>query len=112
ACSCCLAGIYRTVNAGTGGTFNRQASITQVEPLTYRISDTTGGLYAVKYGGEANPAIITDLSNDLPGFAQSVVVFGSNRFNGTGRVNANGTITISWSNESDESGVTTLTTID
>jgi len=112
ACSSDLEGIYRTVNVGTGGTLNYQVSITEIEPLTYRISDITGGLYALEYGAEDNPAIFTDLCNELTVFDQPDVVFGSNRFNGTGRVNANGTITISWSNESEESGVTTLTKID
>lgn len=112
ACASDLAGTYRTVNVGTGGTLNYQVSITEVEPLTYRISDITGGLYALEYGAEDNPAIFTDLCNELTIFDQPDVVFGNDRFNGTGRVNADGTITISWENENEESGVTTLTRID
>lgn len=111
ACASDLAGTYRTVNVGTGGTLNYQVTITEIEPLTYRISDITGGLYSLVYGEDDNPAIFTDLCNELTIFDQPDIVFGNGKFNGTGRVNQNGTLTISWSNENEESGVTTLTKI-
>ena len=112
ACPSDLAGTYNTVNVGTGGTLNYQVVITEIEPLTYRISDITGGLYSLGYGMEDNPAIFTDLCNTLTIFDQPDVVFGQDVFNGTGRVNPDGTITISWENGSEDSGVTTLTKVD
>src|SRR5690606_40202215 len=39
ACASELSGTYRTVNVGTGGTLNYQVTITEIEPLTYQISD-------------------------------------------------------------------------
>ena len=111
ACPSDLAGTYRTVTVGTGGTLNSQVTITEIETLTYRISDITGGLYSQIYGEEDNPAIFTDLCNDLTVFDQPDVVFGNDIFNGTGRVNPDGTITISWSNEREDSGTTILTRI-
>lgn len=111
ACASNLAGTYRTVNVGTGGTLNYQVTITEVEPLTYRISDITGGVYALLYGAEDNPAVFTDLCGTLTVFDQPDLVFGNDKFNGTGRVNADGTIVISWENENEDSGVTTLTPI-
>jgi hypothetical protein len=111
ACASDLAGTYRTVNVGTGGTLNYQVTITEIEPLTYRISDITGGLYSLGYGAEDNPAVFTDLCGELSIFDQPDLVFGNDKFNGTGRVNADGTMVISWRNENEESGVTTLTRI-
>jgi hypothetical protein len=111
ACASNLAGTYRTVNVGTGGTLNYQVTITEVEPLTYRISDITGGVYALLYGAKDNPAVFTDLCGELTVFDQPDLVFGNDKFNGTGRVNADGTIVISWKNENEDSGVTTLTPI-
>lgn len=111
ACASDLAGTYRTVNVGTGGTLNYQVTITEIEPLTYRISDITGGLYSLVYGAEDNPAVFTDLCNELTVFDQPDLVFGNDKFNGTGRVNADGTIVISWHNDNEERGVTTLTRI-
>ncbi|MEX2593410.1 MAG: DUF4843 domain-containing protein [Anditalea sp.] len=111
ACPSDLAGTYNTLNVGTGGTLNYQVTITEIEPLTYRISDITGGVYSLVYGAEDNPAIFTDLCNVLTISEQPDVVFGDDVFNGTGRVNPDGTITISWQNENEESGVTTLTKV-
>lgn len=111
ACASDLAGTYNTVNVGTGGTLNYQVTITEIEPLTYRISDITGGVYALYYGAEDNPAIFTDLCNVLTIFDQPDVVFEGDKFNGTGKVNADGTLTITWHNENEDSGTTTLTKI-
>ena len=111
ACPSDLAGNYTTVNVGTGGVLNYQVTITEIEPLTYRISDITGGYYSLALGADDNPAIFTDLCNVLSIVDQADVVFGEDKFNGTGSVNPDGTITISWHNESEESGVTTLTKI-
>src|SRR5690606_6104722 len=111
ACASDLAGAYRTVTVGTGGTLNYQVIITEIEPLTYRISDITGGLYSLGYGEDDNPAVFTDLCGELTVFDQPDVVFGNDKFNGTGRVNSDGTIVISWSNENEISGTTTLTKI-
>lgn len=111
ACASELSGTYRTVNVGTGGTLNYQVTITELEPLTYQISDITGGVYALLYGAEDNPAVFTDLCGELTVFDQPDLVFGNDKFNGTGRVNSDGTIVISWENESGDNGVTTLTPI-
>jgi hypothetical protein len=114
ACPSDLAGRYSTVNTGTGGTINSEVVITEIEPFTYRISDITGGVYSQVYGGEDNPAIFTELCDVISIIDQPDVVFGTEGFNGTGRVNPNGTIRISWNNGTDEnsdSGVTILTPI-
>jgi hypothetical protein len=111
ACPSDLAGTYNAVNVGTGGTVNHQITITEIEPLTYRISDITGGVYSQVYGAEDNPAIFTDLCNVLTIFDQPDVVFGDDVFNGTGRVLPDGTIIITWENENEDSGTTTLTKI-
>lgn len=114
ACPSDLAGRYSTVNTGTGGTINSEAVITEIEPFTYRISDITGGVYSQVFGGEDNPAIFTELCDVITIVDQPDVVFGSPGFNGTGRVNADGTIRITWNNgdeEDSDSGVTILTPI-
>lgn len=114
ACPSDLAGTYSTVNTGTGGTINSEVTITEIEPFTYRISDITGGVYAQVFGGEDNPAIFTELCDVITIVDQPDVVFGSPGFNGSGRVNADGTIRITWNNgteEDSDSGVTILTPI-
>jgi hypothetical protein len=111
ACPSDLAGTYNTVNVGTGGTINYQVTITELEPFTYRISDITGGLYSQIYGAEDNPAIFTELCGVISVVDQPDVVFGGDEFNGTGTVDANGVIRITWSNGSDESGTTTMTRV-
>ena len=114
ACPSDLKGSYSTVNTGTGGSINSEVVITEIEPFTYRISDITGGVYSQVYGGEDNPAIFTELCDVITIIDQPDVVFGTAGFNGTGRVNADGTIRISWNNgteEDSDSGVTILTPI-
>jgi len=111
ACPSDLAGTYSTVNVGTDGTLNYQVTITEIEPLTYRISDITGGVYSLVYGEDDNPAIFTDLCNEITIFDQPDLLFENGTFNGTGRVNPDGTIVISWENENEISGVTTLTKV-
>ncbi|EON77587.1 hypothetical protein ADIS_1806 [Lunatimonas lonarensis] len=110
-CPSALAGRYSTVNVGTGGTTNSQVTITEIEPFTYRISDITGGVYAQVFGASDNPAIFTELCGVITITDQPDVVFGGGVFNGTGRVNADGTLRINWRNDAEESGVTTLTRI-
>ncbi len=111
ACPSDLAGTYNTVNVGTGGTINYQVTITEIEPFTYRISDITGGLYSQVYGAEDNPAIFTELCGVISVVDQPDVVFGGDVFNGTGTVDANGVIRITWSNGSEDSGTTTMTRV-
>ncbi|WP_114749146.1 DUF4843 domain-containing protein [Pleomorphovibrio marinus] len=111
ACPSDLAGTYNTVNVGTGGTVNYQVTITEIEPFTYRISDITGGVYSQVYGGEDNPAIFTELCGVISIVDQPDVVFGGDVFNGTGTVDANGVIRITWSNGSEDSGTTTMTRV-
>src|SRR5690606_1985890 len=109
ACPSDLSGTYSTVTVGTEGTVNYQVTITEIEPLTYRISDITGGVYSLNYGEDDNPAIFTDLCNEITVFDQPDQVFENGTFNGTGRVNPDGTIVLTWENENEISGVTTLT---
>lgn len=111
ACPSDLAGRYSTVNVGTGGTINYEVIITEIEPFTYRISDITGGVYSQAYGANDNPAIFSELCGVITIVDQPDVVFGEDVFNGTGTVNADGTIRITWRNGAEDSGVTTLTRI-
>lgn len=110
-CPSDLAGRYSTVTSGPGGTTNYEVTITEIEPFTYRISDITGGVYSQVFGGNDNPAIFTELCGEITITDQPDVVFGGGAFNGTGRVNADGTLRITWSNDAEDSGVTTLTRI-
>jgi len=111
-CPSDLAGEYSTVTVGTGGTVNYQVVITELEPFTYRISDITGGVYSQVFGAEDNPAVFTELCGEITITDQPDLVFGDDTFNGTGRVNEDGTIRINWRNEeAEESGVTTLTRV-
>ncbi|WP_222852072.1 DUF4843 domain-containing protein [Cyclobacterium plantarum] len=111
-CPSDLAGEYSTVTVGTGGTVNYQVVITELEPFTYRISDITGGVYSQVFGAEDNPAVFTELCGEITITDQPDLVFGDDTFNGTGRVNEDGTIRINWrTEETEESGVTTLTRV-
>lgn len=112
-CPSDLAGIYSTVTVGTGGTVNYEVTITELEPFTYRISDITGGVYSQVFGAEDNPAVFTELCGEITITDQPDLVFGGDTFNGTGSVNEDGTLRISWrTEESEESGVTTLTRVE
>ncbi|MDN3688220.1 DUF4843 domain-containing protein [Cyclobacterium jeungdonense] len=111
-CPSDLEGVYNTVTVGTGGTVNYEVTITELEPFTYRISDITGGVYSQVFGAEDNPAVFTELCGEITITDQPDLVFGEDTFNGTGSVNEDGTIRISWrTEESEESGVTTLTRV-
>ncbi|MEX2513143.1 MAG: DUF4843 domain-containing protein [Cyclobacteriaceae bacterium] len=121
ACPSDLAGTYSTVNTGTGGTVNYEVIITELEPFTYRISDITGGVYSQIYDAEDNPAVFTELCGVITFSAQSDVVFGGGDIIASGRVNADGSIRITWNKEVDEeeeedeeeiSGVTILTRLE
>ena len=119
ACPSDLAGVYSTVNVGTGGTVNYEVTITELEPFTYRISDITGGVYSQIFGAEDNPAVFTELCDVITFTAQPDLVFGGGDFIASGRVNPDGTIRISWRKEVDEeeeeesdSGVTILTRLE
>jgi len=115
-----LAGTYNTITDGgtgdgSGGTASNfsglayQVTITEIAAGTYEISDITGGLYALGYVASDNPAEFTDICDNITIDSQPDVVFGGDEFNGTGTVNADGTITIEWSNNWGDNGVTTLT---
>lgn len=121
ACPSDLAGVYSTVNVGTGGTVNYEVTITELEPFTYRISDITGGVYSQIFNAEDNPAVFTELCDVITFTAQPDLVFGGGDFIASGRVNPDGTIRITWSKEVDEeqeeqeegdSGVTVLTRLE
>jgi hypothetical protein len=109
-CPSDLAGTYTTVTVGSFGTINYQVTITELEPFTYRISDITGGVYSQVYGEADNPAVFSELCGEITMSEQADNVFDGGVFTGSGRLNADGTIRISWENEVAElSGVTTLT---
>ena len=109
-CPSDLAGTYTTVTVGSFGTINYQVTITELEPFTYRISDITGGVYAQVYGETDNPAVFSELCGDITMSEQADNVFEGGVFTGSGRLNPDGTIRITWENEVAElSGVTTLT---
>jgi hypothetical protein len=109
-CPSDLAGTYTTITVGSFGTINYQVTITELEPFTYRISDITGGVYSQVYGEEDNPAVFSELCGEITMSEQADNVFDGGVFTGSGRLNADGTIRISWENEVAElSGVTTLT---
>ena len=105
-----LAGVYTSVTVGSFGTVNYQVTITELEPFTYRISDITGGVYSELYGENDNPAVFSELCGEITMTEQADNVFDRAVFTGSGTVNADGTIRISWENEVAElSGITTLT---
>jgi len=110
-CPSDLVGTYNTVNVGTGGTINSQVEITRVAGTTdrYLLSDITGGVYRLYYGDDDNPGEIVDFCNTLSLTDQPDVVYGDDLFNGTGTVNPDGTMTLSWSNGYGDYGVTTFT---
>jgi len=121
-CESDLAGTYDTVTDGgtgdgSGGTASPfsglayQVTITEVSAGVYEVSDITFGLYPVGYGDGENPAQFTDICNSITVTDQPDVVYGGDVFNGTGTVNGDGTITISWSNGYGDNGVTTLTKV-
>ncbi|WP_339925888.1 DUF4843 domain-containing protein [uncultured Cyclobacterium sp.] len=109
-CPSDLAGTYTSVTVGSYGTINYQVTITELEPFTYRISDITGGVYSQLYSEDDNPAVFTELCGVITMVDQADNVFDRAFFKGSGKLNADGTIRISWENEVAElSGVTTLT---
>jgi len=109
-CPSDLAGTYTTVTVGSFGTINYQVTITELEPFTYRISDITGGVYSQLYGEDDNPAVFAELCGDITMADQADNVFDRAVFTGSGKLNADGTIRITWENEVAElSAVTTLT---
>ncbi|EPR70996.1 DUF4843 domain-containing protein [Cyclobacterium qasimii] len=109
-CPSDLAGTYTTVTVGSFGTVNYQVTITELEPFTYRISDITGGVYSELYGEDDNPAVFSELCGVITMADQADNVFDRAFIKGSGKLNANGTIIISWENEVAElSAVTTLT---
>ncbi len=119
-CKSDLAGTYSTVTDGgtgdgSGGTASSfsdlayEVTITEVSAGRYRLSDITGGLYAVGYGDSDNPVEFTDICNQISVNSQPDVVYGGDEFNGTGTVNEDGTITITWSNNWGDNGTTVFT---
>lgn len=119
-CQSDLAGTYSTVTDGgtgdgSGGTASsftdlaHEVTITEVSAGRYQLSDITGGLYALIYGDEDNPVEFTDICNQISVDSQPDVVYGGDEFNGTGTVNDDGTITITWSNNWGDNGTTVLT---
>ncbi|MEM7107548.1 MAG: hypothetical protein AAF519_04920 [Bacteroidota bacterium] len=117
-----IAGTYTTITDGgqgdgAGGTedpfsdLEYEVIITEVSPGKYEFSDVTGGLYTEIYGASDNPVEITDVCDQLILDSQPDVVYGGDEFNGTGTVNSDGSLTVSWSNNWGDNGVTVFTPI-
>lgn len=104
-------GTWNSVTTGTAGT-NVPYTVTITETAVdgvYDISDITFGLYANGYGSSDNPAQFSDVCDIISVTNQPDVVYGGDVFNGTGTLNGDGTITLTWSNGYGDNGVTTLT---
>jgi|GEM_PF-2298346 len=111
-CASDLTGTYSTLTDGTSGTaFPYTVTITESATVNgeYTFSDITGGLYAIGYSAADQPAIVNDNCGVLSLVDQPDTVFGNDLFNGTGTVNADGTLTLTWSNGFGDFGTTTFT---
>ena len=107
--------------AGDGGGGCRQeyaditseVTITKLNDTEYELSDLTGGLYVGVYSdGAPNPGIITVNGSLITIDNQPDVVYGSDAFNGSGKINCNGTITLEWSNSWGDQGTTVFSPVE
>lgn len=106
-----LAGTYEAVTSGSiGADYPYEVTLTETATSgVYEVSDITFGLYPDGYGASENPANITDVCDNITLKDQPDTVYGGDVFNGTGKVNGDGTISLTWSNGYGDNGVTTLT---
>lgn len=74
--------------------------------VTFSISDITGGLYPEFYGSAANPAEFIVFGLEILVKDQPDVVYGGDVFNGTGKIECDGTFVINWSNGFGDAGIT------
>ena len=100
---------------GSGGcgqdftAITNEVTITQLSATEYELSDITGGLYKNGYGDADNPATVTVNGSLITIDNQPDVVYGGDVFNGTGKINCDGTVTIEWANGYGDQGTTTFT---
>ena len=86
------------------------------KPSEFVLSDITGGLYPELYGGDDNPATISENCFNLTLDAQPDVVYGDDEFNGSGSISFDndGNVTefeITWSNNYGDAGTSTFTLV-
>lgn len=110
-CPSDLTGTWNSLTTGSAGTDDPYVVTITETPTNglYDLSDITFGLYKNGYGSEDNPVQFSDACDVISVTDQPDVVYGGDVFNGSGTVNSDGTITISWSNGFGDNGVTTLT---
>lgn len=77
--------------------------------ITYMISDITGGLYENCYGDGANPGNFDVDGRAITITDQPDVVYGGDIFNGSGSINCDGSLVMTWGNGYGDKGTTTLT---
>jgi len=117
-CPSALAGTYSVVTSGnqgagsgtTSGTYEGVEAtvvIAEVAPGTYSVDDITGGMYPGVWGDIPVPGEISDVCNNIT--IQNTVDHYQDTFSGTGTVNADGTITITWNNGYGDDGVSVYT---
>ena len=110
-CPSDLTGTWNSLTTGSAGTDDPYV-VTITETSTnglYDLTDITFGLYKNGYGSSDNPVQFTDACAVISVTDQPDVVYGGDVFNGSGTVNSDGTISLTWSNGFGDSGVTTLT---
>jgi hypothetical protein len=73
------------------------------------MSDVTGGLYINCYGASDNPGQITTDLFDISMVDQPDVVYGGDIFNGSGSLDCDGNLVITWSNGFGDAGTSTFT---
>jgi len=119
-----LTGVYDTTTSGcagdgTGGCATNFIGLIHVVTVTlingrdYLFSDITGGLYPLPqpngYGATDQMATVRDDCNILSLESQPDTVFGGDEFNGTGKVNLDGSLELNWSNGFGDQGRTVFT---
>jgi hypothetical protein len=89
------------------GTANVLVNIEQVHPGLYTIDEVTGGVWPLFYSGRANPALDVDLCDNVISGHEGSVSTGvgtaaQRNFTLNGTLNADGTITMTWSYERED----------
>ncbi len=121
-CPSDLAGVYDTRTTGcagdgngacvAGGNFTdltHVVTITQISGSEYTLTDITGGLYLIGYQAVDQSGTIRDACGVIRLDSQPDTVFGGDQFNGTGKVNPDGTLELNWSNNFGDQGKTIFT---
>jgi len=115
-----LTGIYDTTTSGCTGDGNggcdisfsslaHVVSLTQISSSEYTFSDITGGLYLLGYQTADQPAIVRNGCGILSLNSQPDTIFGGDEFNGSGKVNDDGSFELIWFNGFGDQGKTFFT---